>query len=808
MPSGLFRQLSIRTKLSVVIALPLLVLIALAVINGTQNWRQYTAAREASALLTISIEATDLITELQRERGLSAGYLGSGRSRFEGELFTQRGATDQVLARFLSRIGQSEGSYLDPVFEQRWGQVALSLEGMEATRKAVDTGDPTQRHWDAFTRMNNQIISVFEIVPPASGSSEFETQSTDFTSLLYLQEFAGRERALLSNFVARKSEHMPPALLEELARLIGSQDMLEQRLLISRRPATRLAIEALRLHPASLEIDRVRSSILYMLERAALLSEINTHIGYGGLIHNFKKYTLGRDDNVHLNFESDLKQALEHLDEYSSLPDLSEAEGDALATIVDTLRAYDHTLHALPEHHANANWDVSDPAFAVDDGPAFAALKILKQHTIQVKTLDWFYLASTRIDEIAKGRAEVRREMLAIEYALVASTRFNLLFVTGLTILAGLATALFGVVIANRVVTSIAAMNTTLNRSLGEGDFETRVATAGHDEIDQIGDAINDHLSVLEDLFHSIETTVDSAVAGDFETRLDGRFKGALRTLQRAINGSVRKLESTTAERLLAMEDLKVARADADRANISKSEFLANMSHEIRTPMNGIIGMLELVDGDNLTEKQVTRIDVAKHSATLLLAIINDLLDLSQLDAGKVELVETEFDVKVFLSKVCDLMRTTAEEKGLELLLDMDAPGSVLMTGDEMRLRQVLLNLVGNAVKFTPEGLVTVSLTETRTRAGLTAWTFGVTDTGIGISEADKDRLFERFERADQTITRKYEGTGLGLAISRHLVQLMGSDLEMESVHGQGSKFFFTVRSEKAGVADLVASGF
>ena len=295
MLSGLFRQLSIRTKLSAIIALPLFVLISLAVINGTQNWRQYTAAREAGVLLSIGIEATDLVAELQRERGLSAGYLGSGRLEFEGELFTQRRATDLVLARFLARIGRSEESHLDPVFEQRWGQVALSLEAMDATRQAVDTGDLTKRHWDAFTLMNNQIISVFEIVHPASGSSEFETLSTDFTSLLYLQEFAGRERALMSNFVARQSDLMPPALHEELAGLIGSQKMLEQRLLISRRPATRYAVEALRLHPASKEIDQVRSSIIFKLERAVLLSEPHTHIGYGGLFHNFNKFVFYHD---------------------------------------------------------------------------------------------------------------------------------------------------------------------------------------------------------------------------------------------------------------------------------------------------------------------------------------------------------------------------------------------------------------------------------------------------------------------------------------------------------------------------------
>lgn len=803
MYSGPMNRLSIRSRLSAIIALPLFVLIALAAVSGKESWSQYRAAREAGELLTIAIEATDLVTELQRERGLTEGYLGSTNVEFGGELYSQRRSTDRVLLLFRGRLDSTLRLGSDPVLEQRWNQIAEHLKDLEAIRKRVDAGDPAKRHWDYYTLTIDRIISIFEIVHPASGGGPLETLSVDFLSLLHLQELAGQERGFMSNYVASQAQHMPPALYNRLARLIGSQEMLEERLLISRRVATHDAIDKLRNQPASLEINEIRSSIVFKLERVTLLNELHSLIGYGGLIHDFKNYALRGEEQSRQDFAGDLDQVLSHIEDYRSLPDIRREELDALSVISETFQAYHRNLVILSQMTSQDDVRRIDALVRIDDRPAFEALQLLRTSSIPMSALTWFDLATDRIDRIAEIRSQVRKEMLSFEELVVARARTRLLVFSVMTLVATLASAMLGVMIANRIVSNIADMNKALNRSLREGDFTTRIDAAGSDEIRDIADAVNEHLAVLEELFKSIVTTVDSAVAGNFETRLDGRFKGEVRSLQKAINGSVRKLESTTSERLLAMEALKVARAEAEQANISKSEFLANMSHEIRTPMNGILGMLELVGGDNLNEKQVARIGVARNSANLLLAIINDLLDLSQLDAGKLDLVETEFDAQACLSEACDLMQTTAEAKGLTLATDLGLMRQMPMQGDETRLRQILLNLIGNAIKFTPHGVVTVSLTQSQSMSDKTAFTFCVTDTGIGITQSDQERLFERFERADQTVTRKFEGTGLGLAISRQLVRLMGGELEMESAIGKGSKFYFTLRARKAEVVDL-----
>lgn len=803
MHSGPLNRLSIRSRLSAIIALPLLVLIALAVVSGKENWRQYQAAREAGELLTIAVEATDLVTELQKERGLTEGFLGSARTKFEGELYSQRRSTDRNLMLFLERLRESSKAGSDPFLQQRWSQISDHLLGLADIRARVDSGDTGDHHWVYYTWAIERIISVFEIVHPASGSSEFETLASDFLALLHLQEFAGQERAFMSNFVARQTDHISPSLHNKIARLIGSQTMLEERLLISRRPATQKAVEALRKQPASLEINEVRASVVYRLERVTLLNEIHSLIGYGGLIHNFKNYALRGQEQSRLSFNEDLDRVLGHIEDYRSLPDIRRAELDALSTVSETFRAYHRNLMMLTTMALAEDLRQVDEIIRIDDGPAFEALKLLRARSIQMSAVTWFDLATSRIARIVDIRSRVRQEMLDIENTLIVETRTRLLVFSTLTLLATLASALLGVMIANRIATNIADMNKALNRSLREGDFTTRIDAAGGDEIREIADAVNDHLAVLETLFHSIVVTVDGAVAGDFETRLDGRFKGEVRSLQKAINGSVRKLESTTNDRLLAMEDLNIARAEAEQANVSKSEFLANMSHEIRTPMNGILGMLELVRGDNLTEKQTARIGIAKNSANLLLTIINDLLDLSQLDAGKLDLVEAEFDAHACLMEASELMRTTAEAKGLKLVVNLGQSRHMPMDGDETRLRQVLLNLIGNAIKFTSQGEITISLTENRLTPDCPVYVFSVADTGIGISESDRDRLFERFERADQTVTRKFEGTGLGLPISKHLVRLMGGELLMESESGKGSMFSFSLRAQKTQVVDL-----
>ncbi|MDZ4821431.1 MAG: ATP-binding protein, partial [Planctomycetota bacterium] len=249
-------------------------------------------------------------------------------------------------------------------------------------------------------------------------------------------------------------------------------------------------------------------------------------------------------------------------------------------------------------------------------------------------------------------------------------------------------------------------------------------------------------------------------------------------------------------ERKLA-EKLQRERDAADAANAAKSDFLANMSHELRTPLNGVIGMLDLLAGMEMTPKQTHYVAVARSSADVLLTVINQVLDFSKVEAGKLELEVLDFDLRATLEDTTEILVQRAEQNGLELVLDLPADVPSLLSGDPNRLRQVLINLTNNAIKFTEQGQVIVRAildSETETTALIR---FSIEDTGIGIPADRMDRLFKSFSQVDASTTRRYGGTGLGLAISKQLVDLMGGTIDVESTVGKGSTFWFTIPLQK-----------
>src|SRR5580704_3015475 len=322
------------------------------------------------------------------------------------------------------------------------------------------------------------------------------------------------------------------------------------------------------------------------------------------------------------------------------------------------------------------------------------------------------------------------------------------------------------------------------SRVTAKEDYALRAVPRGQDEVGALIGSFNQMLERIQERDRALQQA-----KGELEQRVQVRTE---------------ELQKEVTERKQAEEEMRRARDSAEKASKAKSEFLANMSHEIRTPLNGVMGMTELALETQLTAEQREYLETVKMSGDSLLTVINDILDFSKIEAGKIDLEALDFDLRDSLESTLKTLAVRADEKGLELLCEV-APGvPEILRGDSSRLRQIVVNLVGNAIKFTDSGEIAVKVQAQAREGPDCVCQFTVTDTGVGIPEDKRELIFKPFSQADTSTTRKYGGTGLGLTISTRLVEMMGGKIWVESEVGRGSQFHFTVRLGAADAKEVI----
>ena len=438
--------------------------------------------------------------------------------------------------------------------------------------------------------------------------------------------------------------------------------------------------------------------------------------------------------------------------------------------MMDTQNTLDE-LRTQPNIVAAALYVTDGTAIAAYRGPAFTE----GERTPAVEPDGW---------EIADGRLRLFRDIerdgnrigaihLEVDLAeLRRRTRLDLMIAAAALACAVLVAIGLSARLQRLISAPILHLVDTANAIARDQDYSKRATRTTNDELGLLVDRFNNMLEQIEGRDQEITEARDH--------------------LERKVNERTAELSGEVAERRRAQVDLISARDAAEAASRAKSEFLATMSHEIRTPMNGVIGMTNVLLGSELTREQRDHLSTVNSSADALLAIINDILDFSKIEAGRLHFETLDFDLAETLETTLELLSERASSRGNTVAYHLPGKVTAGLRGDPGRLRQVVLNLVGNAIKFTENGRVDLHVTQIGSEDGRVMLKFEVTDTGIGIPEDAQAKLFQPFTQADSSTTRRFGGTGLGLAISKRLVELMGGKIGLRSVEREGSTFWFT----------------
>ena len=752
-------------------------------------WDNAASVRVAQELIGASIDISQLVGELQNERGLSAVHVGSAGELFGDEVRKQRQTTDTVIATLPGFLNGLPRNREFANLKGAWLDVLKTLEQRPAIYAEVDTADVESDFWAYYSELIGDIINLIQQTPIRGDDLEYARQIHAYTILLWLEERSGQERGMMSNIIA--AGQFTPETFRTLNGYVAQQEALigEFRLIASTEEWG--ALNAVLTGPESRQVSVLRQSVTYRLTKSDLLNQIQSQIGYGGLIHHFKNYVLRGADRYHKWFLEMFETAQSIIAEYHGLPGVSVTEQAAIDDIDHVLREYRDNLEIVTKiRNAGGAPQAIDETVIIDDKPALKAIETLRKYIVPTDAGGWFTLTTARINQIAEVRITIKERAMVHMDDLTRQANWALaIYAGGTAFILGLLLVLGGLV-SNRLLSGIASISQTLKRVEKQGDYSEKVLLNGNDEIAVMTQRINNHLSALEAALDQVNAILANAANGDFTKPFGTKdLPGDLGKLMRGVETSTRRIEAVMAEQKQTAETLRRATAEAMQANSAKSEFLSSMSHELRTPLNAILGFAQLLrmsPTNALNAKQKVAVNHIEKGGEHLLELINEVLDLARIESGSFSITVKPLHPEEVIKDSLSMAHSMAGKHFVTVEDRTSAAALPLILADPARVKQILLNLLSNAIKYNGKGGVVI-LEAMETSDGMVR--FKVTDDGPGIDIDQQKDLFTPFSRLGQE-GKDIEGTGIGLTITQKLIERMDGTIDFESAPGRGSSFW------------------
>jgi len=803
-------KFNIMQKLLVVVALPIIILLIFSANYIYDKYDILSKNKLELIYLDIMEKSSNLIHELQIERGLSANYLSKHKNNFfTQELITHNMVTDKAIEEFYqstellmkASIAHSSEIYIKDtkIILNELERVRQSIQEMKLEGKAS---------FDYYTTLNKYLISIFDSFQIHTISQETNLDIMLLHRVIQLQEYAGQERAVISKLAY--TNKIPPEEMRKIHSLMATQE--EEYVQINFLLKDSEFSDALKnIHNKYKNnfFNTTRTAILDSEKKKEIISDIYKTIGYGGMIHHLTLYKNTLDEQHYKNFLAKKEIFYQLVQEYLQLTKRDSKEYRTVKELKDSFK------------------DVSkEDSFHLDPLKILKLYKKLESFSFDLDSQKWFETSSERINQIQALENKIFSKIALSIKTNIKETNNSLVWQTISILITTILLLIATYLIANTIKYSISQLEIGINDFFSFLSFKSekpqKINTHSDDEINEMAQNINQQIDTIEenlsqdkDFIHEITQIVMLMKDGDFSERpyfephnpnlqelksvfdelielISSKIKEQTDSLERLNSSLEDRVYHQTIELEKQIKDITKARDEAVQAEIAKDEFLANMSHEIRTPLNAILGFVTILKKRTVEESSLNYLKIIDSSGKSLLTIINDILDFSKIQSGKFEISPHPVDPVDEFSNATTLFASKAHEKHLiySVYIDPNLPQSINV--DAVRVKQVLSNILSNAIKFTPDdGEIKVKIVIENSELVIT-----VQDSGIGIEKENIEKVFTAFEQADGSTTRKYGGTGLGLSISSQLASLMGGTLNVTSEINKGSIFTFKVPIE------------